>query len=353
MTLLDTTTSATPSGSGSCSPRACTAHRSGRPRGSAARSLSTAMYRAPCAAKARGKAGWPAPDVDDGAGGERLVPADELDGVLGQVGVEALRVGLLDAGRTGRGGPSARGCGTFSSARNAWAHGSQPSRAFCPPPWILEVRCPCVSSCSTGATCTTRRPAARRSTSSRSPKGSPPAATTVTFRTAAYPGALPEETVAGVRYLRRGGHYSIYPRAFGANTTASHDVVVDVQNGVPYLSPLVTRSPVVNLVHHVHREQWPVVFGPRTARFGWWLESRAGARGSTAAPATSPSATPRCASSSSSASTPSGSRSSTTARMPSPTTDAERSPAPRVVVPRPARAAEAGRDRPRRRGGAA
>jgi glycosyltransferase involved in cell wall biosynthesis len=96
----------------------------------------------------------------------------------------------------------------------------------------------------------------------------------VTFRTAAYPGALPRETVAGVHYLRRGGHYSIYPRAFAANAASSHDVVVDVQNGVPYLSPLVTRSPVVNLVHHVHREQWPVVFGPRTARFGWWVESR-------------------------------------------------------------------------------
>ena len=97
---------------------------------------------------------------------------------------------------------------------------------------------------------------------------------TVTFRTAAYPGALPDETVAGVRYLRRGGHYSIYPRAFAATARASHDVVVDVQNGVPYLSPLATRTPVVNLVHHVHREQWPVVFGPRTARAGWWLESR-------------------------------------------------------------------------------
>jgi glycosyltransferase involved in cell wall biosynthesis len=100
----------------------------------------------------------------------------------------------------------------------------------------------------------------------------------ITFRTAAYPGALPEETVCGVRYLRRGGHYSIYPRAFGANATSRHDVVVDVQNGVPYLSPLVARSPVVNLVHHVHREQWPVVFGPRTARFGWWLESQVAPR---------------------------------------------------------------------------
>lgn len=95
----------------------------------------------------------------------------------------------------------------------------------------------------------------------------------VTFRTAAYPGALPEETLEGVHYVRRGGHYSIYPRAVLGRTQAGHDVVVDVQNGVPYLSPLVTRTPVVNLVHHVHREQWPLVFGPRGARFGWWLES--------------------------------------------------------------------------------
>ena len=94
----------------------------------------------------------------------------------------------------------------------------------------------------------------------------------VTFRTAAYPGGLPVETVAGVRYVRRGGHYSIYPRSVLGRRQGAYDVVVDVQNGVPYLSPLVTATPVVNLVHHVHREQWPVVFGPRSARLGWWLE---------------------------------------------------------------------------------
>jgi glycosyltransferase involved in cell wall biosynthesis len=33
--------------------------------------------------------------------------------------------------------------------------------------------------------------------------------------------------------------------------------------------------PVVSLVHHVHREQWPEVFGPARARLGWWLESAA------------------------------------------------------------------------------
>jgi glycosyltransferase involved in cell wall biosynthesis len=31
---------------------------------------------------------------------------------------------------------------------------------------------------------------------------------------------------------------------------------------------------VINLVHHVHREQWPVVLPPLAARIGWLLESR-------------------------------------------------------------------------------
>ena len=97
----------------------------------------------------------------------------------------------------------------------------------------------------------------------------------VVFRTAAYPGALSDEVIEGVRYVRQGGHYSIYGRALLANLVRSErpDVVVDVQNGVPYLTPIVRTAPVVNLVHHVHREQWPVVFGPRTARLGWWIES--------------------------------------------------------------------------------
>lgn len=98
----------------------------------------------------------------------------------------------------------------------------------------------------------------------------------VTIQTAAYPGAARREVVRGVRYDRSGGKYSIYPRALLTTVVRRHrpDAVVDVQNGVPYLSPLATTRPVVNLVHHVHREQWPVVFGPRAARVGWWMESR-------------------------------------------------------------------------------
>ena len=98
----------------------------------------------------------------------------------------------------------------------------------------------------------------------------------VTFRTAAYPGSLPDEVVEGVHYIRKGGRLDIYARSVIAHLVKRYDVdvVVDVQNGVPYLSPLTHRGPVVNLVHHVHKEQWPVLFGPRLSHVGWWLESR-------------------------------------------------------------------------------
>jgi glycosyltransferase involved in cell wall biosynthesis len=51
-------------------------------------------------------------------------------------------------------------------------------------------------------------------------------------------------------------------------------VIVDVCNGLPFLSALYARCAVVVLVHHVHREQWSVVLRAWGARFGWWVESK-------------------------------------------------------------------------------
>lgn len=99
----------------------------------------------------------------------------------------------------------------------------------------------------------------------------------VTVFCADHGGAPRDEVRDGVRFVRRGGRTSVYLRgllALRSGRLGRPDVVVDVQNGMPFLSPLVTRRPVVNVVHHVHREQWPVVFGPVMARIGWWIESR-------------------------------------------------------------------------------
>jgi glycosyltransferase involved in cell wall biosynthesis len=90
---------------------------------------------------------------------------------------------------------------------------------------------------------------------------------------AAHDRAPAEETLRGVRIVRRGGRLSVYPRALLHVLRHRPRLVVDVQNGLPFGSTLVTRRPVVVLVHHVHREQWPIVFGRLGGAVGWWLES--------------------------------------------------------------------------------
>ncbi|WP_083336073.1 glycosyltransferase family 4 protein [Mycobacteroides saopaulense] len=105
----------------------------------------------------------------------------------------------------------------------------------------------------------------------------------VTLRCAAYPGAPRREVVDGVHISRAGGRFTVYPRALlsllagrmglGALRDVRPDVVIDTQNGIPFFAGTVVTAPVVVLVHHCHREQWPVA-GPLIGRLGWWLESR-------------------------------------------------------------------------------
>jgi glycosyltransferase involved in cell wall biosynthesis len=101
----------------------------------------------------------------------------------------------------------------------------------------------------------------------------------VTVYCAAHGDAAPEESVRGVTFRRQGGRLSVYAASLRAlrrdeRARGAYDVVVDTQNGIPFFSAWGTRTPLVVLVHHVHREQWPVVFGPVAARVGWAIESR-------------------------------------------------------------------------------
>jgi len=99
----------------------------------------------------------------------------------------------------------------------------------------------------------------------------------VTLFCAAHPGAPGSERVGGIRVVRRGGRLTVYLHAWWAHLTGrlgGHEVVVDVQNGVPFFSALWCRRPLVVLVHHVHREQWRVVMPALPARVGWWVEAR-------------------------------------------------------------------------------
>jgi glycosyltransferase involved in cell wall biosynthesis len=109
----------------------------------------------------------------------------------------------------------------------------------------------------------------------------------VTLLTASHDGADAEEIRDGVRILRAGGRLSVYPRAAatiiaarigrGRLGASAPDVIVDTQNGIPFFAALASSAPTVVLVHHCHREQWPVA-GRWLGRLGWFLESRVSPR---------------------------------------------------------------------------
>ena len=102
----------------------------------------------------------------------------------------------------------------------------------------------------------------------------------VTVVTARYPGSVAMEARGDRIFIRRGGRLAVYPSGFLHTLTHSrqYDVIVDIQNGLPFWSPLAGFTPVINLVHHVHREQWDQVLGARQGAVGWWLESTASPR---------------------------------------------------------------------------
>ncbi|AEF42560.1 glycosyltransferase family 4 protein [Hoyosella subflava] len=104
----------------------------------------------------------------------------------------------------------------------------------------------------------------------------------VTLRTSRYRGSARSEIRDGMFISRGGGRLTVYPRAllailagrlgFGPLKTVRPDVVIDTQNGVPFFARLIAAVPVILLVHHCHREQWPVA-GKLLGKLGWWIES--------------------------------------------------------------------------------
>lgn len=67
-----------------------------------------------------------------------------------------------------------------------------------------------------------------------------------------------DETIAGVRILRRGGSLTVYIYGFFFVLFFGHryDVIVDEIHALPFLTPLITRTPIVAFIHEVAGEIW-------------------------------------------------------------------------------------------------
>ena len=103
----------------------------------------------------------------------------------------------------------------------------------------------------------------------------------VTFRTSAVPGAPAAITRNGYRVLRRAGRYAVFPGAAWEGIRMGHrpgDALVEIWNGMPFLSPLWYRGPRLVFLHHVHAEMWGMVLPSLLARAGDAMERRVAPR---------------------------------------------------------------------------
>ena len=81
----------------------------------------------------------------------------------------------------------------------------------------------------------------------------------------------------GYRVVRRSGRYAVFvtgPMELTAGRLGPLDGLVEVWNGMPFLSPLWCRLPRVVFLHHVHGEMWPMTLPSPLAEAGNLLESR-------------------------------------------------------------------------------
>lgn len=99
----------------------------------------------------------------------------------------------------------------------------------------------------------------------------------VGLRTTATGGADSVVAADGIRRVRRGGLVSGVARnvaACAARRDGRFDAVVDIWNGIPFLSPLWARRRLA-VLHHLHEDLWDAYFGRGTAAVGRFLETSA------------------------------------------------------------------------------
>lgn len=99
----------------------------------------------------------------------------------------------------------------------------------------------------------------------------------VTHRTSSSQRRPPADLRNGYRVSRRGNRYLVFPRAAAAEvfgTLGRADAVIEIWNGVPFLSPLWWHGPTAIWLHHVHGPMWQQSLPSPVAPLGNLLEER-------------------------------------------------------------------------------
>jgi glycosyltransferase involved in cell wall biosynthesis len=99
----------------------------------------------------------------------------------------------------------------------------------------------------------------------------------VTMRTSFAAGKPQMSWRGGYRVIRKAGRYMVFPRAAFSEMMGWHggrDGLVEIWNGMPFFSPLWSRTPHITFLHHIHGVMWDMTLPPRLASAGRFIESR-------------------------------------------------------------------------------
>ena len=99
----------------------------------------------------------------------------------------------------------------------------------------------------------------------------------VTFRTSSVEESLRSISRSGYASVRSGGRYGVFlatPMDVLTRRLGRFDALVEVWNGVPFMTPLLTRGPNMAFLHHQHGPLWDVAFPRPLAGFGRFLERK-------------------------------------------------------------------------------
>jgi len=80
----------------------------------------------------------------------------------------------------------------------------------------------------------------------------------VTWISGGWKNCVKNENVDGIKIKRIGNSITLYLLAPFAyfSLTSKPDAIVDVENGIPFFSPIYSRKKILLHIHHVHKEVW-------------------------------------------------------------------------------------------------
>jgi glycosyltransferase involved in cell wall biosynthesis len=99
----------------------------------------------------------------------------------------------------------------------------------------------------------------------------------ITMRTSYAQGHPYTGTRDGYRIVRKHGRFMVFPTTVISELLGSlgpRDGIIEIWNGVPFLTPVWARGPRSTWIHHVHRDMWEMVLEPGLAKAGKFFEHR-------------------------------------------------------------------------------